>query len=312
MGTAISLADAAFTVTVTVLANLRHDSPSREAAIVRKLPPGEVLNAIGIAAGEEVKGNALWYQVAPQDFVWSGACSRTGDAAGTPTPSIADASAIAAAIKPARAPSAAGIPPVIDLYHGDVVTSFADARTAGVRGIIHKATTGASGRDDLYHERRRAATDAGLLWGAYHWGTAAPAAQQVDNFLKWAAPDEGTLVALDLERTNGNQMTLERAREFLSGIEDRLGRKAVLYSGNLIKEFLGDADDPFFGAHRLWLAQYGSVAKVQRSWAASGWWLWQYAEKVANIPGLPGNAAGELDLDRFGGTDEELAAQWAA
>ena len=60
------------------------------------------------------------------------------------------------------------------MSHGDGVTSFADARNSGLLGVIHKATTGATGRDDAYKARRLLARKAGLLWGAYHWGIAAP------------------------------------------------------------------------------------------------------------------------------------------
>jgi GH25 family lysozyme M1 (1,4-beta-N-acetylmuramidase) len=102
-------------------------------------------------------------------------------------------------------------PNVVDIYHGDNVTSFQQARDSGVLGIIHKASTGRTGRDDAYKDRRKQATDAGLLWGAYHWGTGAPAKDQVENFLDWAKPDKNTLVALDFERTAGNQMTLDDA-----------------------------------------------------------------------------------------------------
>ena len=51
---------------------------------------------------------------------------------------------------------------VVDLYHLDDVTSFKKASQAGVWGIIHKATTGGTGVDTAYAERRQAARDAGL------------------------------------------------------------------------------------------------------------------------------------------------------
>src|SRR5436305_9302917 len=106
---------------------------------------------------------------------------------------------------------------VVDLYHSDNVTSFADAAAAGCWGIIHKATTGGTGQDSMYAQRRPQALAAGLLWGAYHWGTAhEPVSDQVDNFLSVAQPDANTLVALDYEDdTEGNQMTLDQARQFL-------------------------------------------------------------------------------------------------
>jgi GH25 family lysozyme M1 (1,4-beta-N-acetylmuramidase) len=71
--------------------------------------------------------------------------------------------------------------------------------------------------------------------GSLSLGTKADVAKQVKNFLDFAEPDQNTLVALDYERTGGNTMTLDQAREFLTRIEEQLRRKAVIYSGDLIK-----------------------------------------------------------------------------
>src|SRR5262249_58228477 len=114
-----------------------------------------------------------------------------------------------------------------------------------------------------------------LLWGAYHFGTAAPVDAQVANFVSAAQPDAQTLVALDYESNGADTMTLEQARGFLIGVADRLGRRPVLYSGGLIKQELGDVRDPFFAAHRLWLPEYGPEPHPQASWQTA--WLWQYA-----------------------------------
>lgn len=203
---------------------------------------------------------------------------------------------------------------VVDLYHGDDVTSFAAAANAGLWGVIHKATTGATGHDAAYPQRRQAALDAGLLWGAYHWGTAADVDAQVENFINRAAPDDRTLVALDFEETAGNQMTLDQARQFLLTLGQRLGRPPVLYSGGLIKQELGSTADTFFGAHRLWLAQYTPPPVVQASWER--YWLWQYTDGTGgaspnSIPGIPGDSEGNLDCNSYDGTQEELATEWA-
>ena len=204
---------------------------------------------------------------------------------------------------------------VVDLYHNDQVTSFSQAAAAGIWGVIHKATTGATGVDDAYASRRQTALDAGLLWGAYHWGTAADVEQQVDHFLAVAAPQPDTLVALDYEETAGNQMTLDQARQFLTLLEEKLGRRAVLYSGGLIKGQLGSTPDAFFGAHRLWLAQYSSKPVVQASWKT--YWLWQYTDSKTGlepnqIAGIPGDTSGNLDCNSYSGTREQLAAEWAS
>ena len=204
---------------------------------------------------------------------------------------------------------------VVDIYHRDRVSSFKKAADFGLWGIIHKATTGATGRDAKYPRRRKPATKAGLLWGAYHWGTNAPVEDQVKNFLDYAQPDQSTLVALDFEVTPGNTMTLDQAREFLTRVEEGLGRKAVFYSGDLIKTRLGNRKDPLFGAHRLWLAHYNVHPVVQRSWTK--YWLWQYTENTAGIqpnqvPGIPGDAKGNLDCDSYDGTRAQLITEWAS
>ncbi|MET3724113.1 glycoside hydrolase family 25 protein [Sphingomonas trueperi] len=283
------------TVRTTTLVNLRHGAPRISAPVVGKLAAGTVVPVTSVAVGDAVQGNALWYGTTDQNFLWSGGCDalQTG-AAGT---------AGGSAVRPR-------VPMVVDVYHRSIVRDLAAARAAGVQGIIHKATTGISGRDELYDDRRLAAEKAGLLWGAYHWGTALPPAQQVENFLGWAKPDDRTLVALDYEPSPNNQMTLDGAREFLERIQEKLGRRAVLYSGSLIKEELGTRIDPFFGAHRLWLAQYSATASVQPSWKS--YWLWQYSDGAATVPGIPGDGAGHVDQNYYDGPAEQLAAEWAS
>ena len=201
---------------------------------------------------------------------------------------------------------------VVDLYQGDRVQSFQKAAAAGVWGVIHKASTGATGTDKQYGKRRQAAIDAGLLWGAYHWGTGAPVDKQVTNFLKAAEADAQTLVALDYE---DKRMSLAQARQFLAGVADKLGRKPVLYSGHLIKEKLGKKADAFFGSHRLWLAQYGPSPSVQQSWKK--YWLWQYTDRTSGlepneVDGLPGDSKGNLDCNSYDGTRAQLKSEWAS
>jgi GH25 family lysozyme M1 (1,4-beta-N-acetylmuramidase) len=283
--------------TTTTRVNVRQGQPGRIAPVLRKLDAGTPLAVYQSVQGENIQGNATWYQTDDQGFVWSGGCAPF-----QPAPAQA-------------AQPAAAAPPVVDLSHHNRDCDFAAARAAGVIGIVHKATTGQGNPDPKYAERRDAALKAGLLWGAYHWGTLAPVDQQLDNFLNTAAPDETTLVALDFETTLGDQMTLDGARAFLAGIEARLGRRAVLYCGGLLKQQLGATKDAFLGGHRLWLAQYGPRPVVQASW--STFWLWQYTDGLntptpEQVPGIPGNDQGCVDCNHFMGSEAELRAQWAA
>jgi GH25 family lysozyme M1 (1,4-beta-N-acetylmuramidase) len=295
--------------TASVKVNLRQGAPSIQSPVLRKLSAGMTIPVVALVVGDSVQGNAHWYRTSDTTYAWAGAFSaiESVDAAVAPIPA------------PVRTPESGlnlnQVPLVVDIFHGDGVVSFDQAFAAGLRGVIHKATTGATGTDDAYAIRRSLATRAGLLWGATHWGTAhTPISDQVDNFLKTAKPDKDTLVALDYERDDGNQMTLDGAREFLGLISDRLNRKAVLYSGDTAKTALGKKSDSFFGSHRLWLAQYGNSPSVQRSW--KNFWLWQYTDGAIGpgrktVPGIPGDRQNRLDCDHFSGSADDLKAQWA-
>lgn len=200
---------------------------------------------------------------------------------------------------------------VVDLYHGDVVIDFNRTAKAGVKAIIHKATQGAGVTDHAYAERRKMATDAGLLWGAYHFNTGEAVDTQVQHFLDAAKPDDHTLMALDFEDNRHSQMTLAQARDFLARLDAALGRKAVIYSGNRIKDLLGSKVDTFFGSHRLWLAQYGPFAHVQASW--SKYWLWQFTgDGIGQEPhSLPGIVTHGIDINQYIGDPDKLTDDWA-
>jgi GH25 family lysozyme M1 (1,4-beta-N-acetylmuramidase) len=200
---------------------------------------------------------------------------------------------------------------VVDLSHhnavggnGPALAGFQQMRAAGVVGVIHKATQGSQLVDGRYAPRRPAALDAGLLWGAYHFADNSDVVAQATHFLSIAKPDGKTLVALDWEPNGEHTMSADQARKWLAFVAAKIGRKPVLYSGNLAKEVLGNKLDPFFGSHRLWLAQYSESWKVQNSWRNP--WLWQYAENGA-VPGIDG----AVDHNAYDGTPEELAEDWA-
>jgi lysozyme len=212
----------------------------------------------------------------------------------------------------------AGIAPhVVDIYHGDVVTDFARAQTSGLLGIIHKASEGARFTDTMYPLRRSRAVNAGLHWGAYHFLTSDPVEAQVATFLKAAAIDDKTLVAVDYEDAPKPHITpnIDLLWDFLTQLEQKLGRKAVIYSGNLLKETLRDKVDPFISAHKLWLCEYAIKPRLAPLKAWEKPWLWQYCDGSnptpypKKVPGILGSM-GKIDCNHFDGTPEQLAAEW--
>jgi lysozyme len=217
----------------------------------------------------------------------------------------------------AKAPDASSnedsmIPRVIDISHHNTVGDLHLVAAANIWGVIHKATEGDHYVDPTYAARRKLAHDAGLFWGAYHFNTGAETSAQVDYFLENAKPDPDTLLVLDFEDNRQSNMSIQQAVEFLYLVEEQIGRKAAIYSGNRLKEnmaSLNKADRDYVTSHRLWLCQYGPTPKLPPGFAK--WWLWQFTDGVINkghsVPGV----AGEVDQNTYLGTKAELESEWA-
>jgi lysozyme len=195
---------------------------------------------------------------------------------------------------------------VLDLSHYDPAENYDAVKASGIVGIIYKGTQGTGYRDPTYTGQQAAAKAAGLLWGAYHFAEASDPEQQARNLLQYTYPDPDELFCLDWEDYGDNTMSVKQAKQWITIVERALNRpgECVIYSGNTVKELLGNTVDPFFGSRRLWLAQYGSMPVVQASW--STYWLWQYTDQ-GSCPGV--NFA--VDENCYDGPTSDLIAQWA-
>src|SRR3954452_22882545 len=101
---------------------------------------------------------------------------------------------------------------VVNLSHYDLMrVDFEAMKREGVIGVIHEATYPRFDRDSYYGARQTAATRAGMLWGAYHFGDATDPIRQAEHFLtavqsNWRGPaiqPNGVLLVLDFEK-NGH------------------------------------------------------------------------------------------------------------
>jgi lysozyme len=201
---------------------------------------------------------------------------------------------------------------VVDLSHHNGNVDLAKAQQAGIAGVIHKATQGTGITDNMYAQNRQKAQAAGLLWGAYHFGSAGDGAAQADFFLNNANADEKTLLVLDYEpnQTPNTTMTIDQARAFVSRIKEVTGRFPGLYSGNLIKEQLGgQPPDALLSQCFLWIAQYGpQPTNIPATW--STWTFWQYTDGVHGPQPHSIDGIGNCDRDQFNGTIEQLQQLW--
>lgn len=199
---------------------------------------------------------------------------------------------------------------VVDLSHHNTITSFGDARSAGVIGVIHKATEGTQFVDANFNERQVLAQAAGLLWGAYHFGAGGDVGEQVDHFLDVAGTTD--LLVLDFEpNPREGTMSLGEAEDFVAEVQKRTGRFPGLYSGQaFLKEQLGDRTDTILSNCFLWIARY-SVRRPELPPAFSDFAIWQYTDGSAGpqphqVPGI-----GRCDRDKFNGDESELRTLWA-
>lgn len=199
---------------------------------------------------------------------------------------------------------------VIDLSHHNTISpSLKPAKDAGVVGVIHKATEGATVTDDKLAARFALAKDAGLLWGVYHFIRPGDPVMQVDKFVEYVtsvkAADKDTLWALDYEDP---KVSLDAVLEFMSLLEEGLGRPPVLYGGHVLKEEINSLvttdTAKKLAKYRLWLAQYGNAWTLPKGW--SKYWLWQYTDK-GTIPGI----FTSVDLNRFEADSIQLKSEWA-
>lgn len=203
---------------------------------------------------------------------------------------------------------------VIDLSHHNQISSIEAVKEAGVVGVFQKATQGTSFKDPTFLENRAKIEGAGLLFGAYHFGTAGNAVAQADLLLSVAGKD--TLLVLDFEpNPQGHDMALLEAEEFVQHIAAVTGRLPGLYSGHTIKEALlqagiTDASQTILSQCWLWIAQYSTAPLLPKIW--NNWTFWQYTDGAAGPLPHVVDGIGRCDRDQFNGTADALQAGWTS
>jgi len=201
---------------------------------------------------------------------------------------------------------------VIDISHHNKVNSFPKVAQAGIRGVIQKATQGISFKDPTFTGNKKRVIDAGMLFGAYHFGIAGSPTAQADFFLTTAK--DASLLVLDFEpNPQGHDMSLLEAEQFVHHIFSQTGRYPGLYSGHTIKEALSAAgialpEQTELSKCWLWFARYGASPLIPKVWTR--WTMWQYTDGAAGqapheVPGI-----GRCDRVIFNGNEAELQAFW--
>jgi lysozyme len=183
---------------------------------------------------------------------------------------------------------------VVNLSHYDMMRpDFTAMKREGIIGVIHEASYPRLERDAKYLDRQMGALQAGLLWGAYHYGDATDPVRQADHFLNvvasaWgqagsAARAPGVLLVLDFEKNGhypGGTMRVDQAVAFVERIRQRTGVYPGVYSGEyhlgqvLNSPRVTNAQKRTLTNCWLWIANYHKEPRATAPW--SYWALWQY------------------------------------
>ncbi len=183
---------------------------------------------------------------------------------------------------------------VVNMSHYDLMrVNFDLMREQGIVGAIHEATYPPYVRDDKYFRRQVDATQAGLLWGAYHFANARDPARQAEFFLDtvasaWRRADpsgrpEQVLLVLDFEKNGhypGGTMQVDQAVAFVEHVRRRTGKYPGFYSNeNRIRTVLNSplVNSSFkrtLSQCWLWVANYTYVPRDMSPWR--NWMMWQY------------------------------------
>jgi lysozyme len=220
---------------------------------------------------------------------------------------------------------------VLSLSHYDCQSlDFNLLRRGGVEGVIHEATFPANDSDGKYFTRQNEAANAGILWGAYHYGNGSDPARQADHFLDVVRSDwrqgggrlDGVLLVLDAEKNShypGGSMEVHQAVEFLRRVHQITGVYPGLYSGEYWLQRVFDSPSVDASSREilakswLWIANYHKPPKATAPWP--NWTLWQYTgDGVCGLPHstFPTGVANLHRIERtvFSGSNTALRGFW--
>lgn len=291
---------------------IQRTQPRVQADVVRSIPGGGNEIFTGYVHGESVTVNGftsdLWY-VDAKGYVWSGAFESQS------TVGLADLTVV---VPPVVMPEPAPEPAFAFLNGIDVAKYQAAAALNMVASDFYwiKATEGgADYTDEELASNVAEARLTGKPLGFYHYArplvTAEnTAAEEARSFLKAITPhlQPGDVVALDWEAEN--QHRTDWAEEWLDVVAAATGATPLIY---LNAAAINGGDWSRVEAkYPLWYAGYGANPQIEGftpptkkpdvTWAA-GVVAWQYSSK-GRLP----NYAGDLDLNIFYGTVEDLKA----
>lgn len=200
----------------------------------------------------------------------------------------------------------------IDISHNNDTIDWNNL-SAQLSFVYCKASQGATFKDPMFQNYMSNLKKAGIIFGAYHFLTFESSAQvQVNNFMNcgidFSAP--GTLPpVLDVEwqvpatlnpYILANQAAcIQLISDWLQAVATQTGRTPMIYTATSFwHDYLGNPAG--FENYPLWISAYQS-AKPPLPPGWNNYAFWQYSGN-----GTIAGGSGDVDMDRFNGTIDDL------
>lgn len=191
----------------------------------------------------------------------------------------------------------------IDVNGAKGPVGWPQVAASGKRFAIVKATEGATFKDARFQQHRRAAAAAGLHVGAYHFARPhgnTPKAEAANFLAAYGAGTELPVLDFEDDQVAGGARLGDWVAAWLAEVERRTGRTPLLYTFTSYWRAHGSTDSKF-SRYPLWLADYDGPYTVPAPWSRLT--LHQFTSS-GSVPGV----GGRVDINRFDGTPEQLAA----
>jgi lysozyme len=182
-------------------------------------------------------------------------------------------------------------------------------RSQGANFAYIKATDGGDHLDPMFRKNWRAAGEAGLRRGAYHffyW--CRTAGEQADWFIRNVPKVAGALPPVIDVEWNGDSKNcrkrpsrarvLEKMQVFMDRLEAHYGQRPIIYTA---PDFYADNLKGAFPNHPFWLRSV--AAHPSKVYPGRDWVFWQYSGS-----GLSHGVDGRIDLNVFHGDESEWRA----
>jgi lysozyme len=201
--------------------------------------------------------------------------------------------------------------PGIDVSHYQGAVDWGKVKSAGMAFAFAKATEGTSVSDSMFAVNWPGIKNAGLVRGAYHFFHASKDATDQANYFLDAVQSAGGFLpgdlppVIDFENSSldglSNPAVQSGVSAWLQAVASKTGVTPMIYTAHSVgNQYLAGQ----FGSYPLWIANYGVVSpSLPQGW--TNWQFWQYSQS-GSVSGIAGN----VDMDYFNGTPDQLAASF--